>query len=856
MRLTVPSFHVLCLTAAAAQAAAAPHWAFQPLQPAEPPLVEGAGNAVDRFFLAHLAAEGKQSAPAADRPTLLRRAAFDLTGLPPSPKEMEAFLADASPEAFAKAVDRYLASPAYGEKWGRAWLDVVRYADTAGETADYPMPHAWRYRNWVIKALNDDLPADEFIRWQIAGDLLAANGPPEQAADKVIATGFLGIARRFGFNIEQDIHLTYEDTIDTMGKAFLGLSIGCARCHDHKHDPISARDYYGLYGILQSTRLPFTGCEKTQRPRDMVAVPTPEHSTAHAAWKAEADAATGRLAAAEQALAALVPEFAASTLTKIAEGTLMPGAAQSWSGESVSLAETESLQLTILPRGNFGADGTGLEWSLTKTGGATRTWSLASAFADPAKPGDGWSVLDVAQEPQVLAQFDAVFEKTDGLSAWRGPELWPSLLVNTKDAPVAYQTLTLQPKSVAVHPGPQGGVAILWHAPFTGSANIALKITEFDPGGDGVDWKLERRPSLRALLEKQRPLAAARLAAARERQEIAAREPQAELALAVAEAVPVNAKIQKKGEPKQLGDEVPRKLPDILGGALIPPNASGRRELADWLTRGAARDLTARVLVNRVWLGHFGEGIVSTPNDFGTKGAPPSQPALVDWLATRLIEDKWSLKAMHRHLMLTAAWQRASQGAGDHRTAFFPRRRLTAEELRDTLLVLSGNLDRTPGGPHPFPQEHTWGFTQHNPFKAVYDHNRRSVYLMVQRTQRHPFLALFDAGDPNASTPQRSQSTVPTQALYFLNDPFVHTQAKAMAARLVKAAPDDAARLDLACREMYGRRASEEDHAIMRDFLTATAANIPSLTEPERTIEAWTAWLRVLFGTNELLYVD
>lgn len=849
--------HLLTVLIATAPAAtAAPHWAFQPLQPAEPPLVEGAGNAVDRFFLAHLAAEGKQPAPAADRRTLLRRAAFDLTGLPPSPEEMDAFLADAASDAFAKAVDRYLASPAYGEKWGRAWLDVVRYADTAGETADYPMPHAWRYRNWVIKALNADLPADEFIRWQIAGDLLAADGPPEQAADKVIATGFLGIARRFGFNIEQDIHLTYEDTIDTMGKAFLGLSIGCARCHDHKHDPISARDYYGLYGILQSTRLPFTGCEKTQRPRDMVAVPTAEHSTAHAAWKAEADAAAGRLAAAEQALAALVPDFAASTLTKIAEGTLTPGAAQSWSGDSVSLSETESLQLTILPRGNFGADGTGLEWSLTETGGAKRMWSIASAFADPAKPGDGWAVLDVAQEPRVMAQFDTVFEKTEGLSAWRGPELWPSLLVNTKEVPVAYQTLTLPPKSIAVHPGPQGGVAIIWHATFTGSVNIALKITEFDPGGDGVDWKLERRPSLRALLDKQRPLAAARLAAARERQEIAAREPQAELALAVAEATPVNAKIQKKGEPKQLGDEVPRKLPDILGGALIPPNTSGRRELADWLTRGAARDLTARVLVNRVWLGHFGEGLVSTPNDFGTKGAPPSQPALLDWLATRLMEDKWSLKAMHRRLMLTEAWQRASQGAGDHRTAFFPRRRLTAEELRDTLLLLSGNLDRTPGGPHPFPPEHTWGFTQHNPFRAVYDHNRRSVYLMVQRTQRHPFLALFDAGDPNASTPQRSQSTVPTQALYFLNDPFVHTQAKAMAARLVNAVPDDAARLDLACREMYGRAASEEDRAIMRDFLTATAANIPSLTEPERTIEAWTAWLRVLFGTNELLYVD
>ena len=839
------------LLAPSVAGAAEGHWAFQPLRLVAPPAVDGADNAVDRFILARLAADGRQSAPPADRRTFIRRAAFDLTGLPPSPGEVDAFLADASPGAFAAVVDRLLASPAYGEKWGRAWLDVVRYADTAGETADYPMPHAWRYRNWVIKALNDDLPADEFIRWQIAGDLLTGEGPPDQGPDKVVATGFLGIARRFGFNIEQDIHLTYEDAIDTTGKAFLGLSFGCARCHDHKHDPVSARDYYGLYGILQSTRLPFTGCEKTQRPRDMVPVATPEHAAAHAAWKAQADAAAEKLKTTEQALAALAPEFAASTLTTIAEGTLAPGGSQSWTGEGLTIAAEESLQLTILPRGSFGADGTGLEWSITDAAGEKRVWSLASAFADPAKPLDGWAVIDTAQEPRVLTQFNAAFEKTEGLSAWRGADLWPSLLVNTKDTPVAYQTLTLAPKSMAVHPGPQGGVAVVWHAPGAITADIALRITEFDPGGDGVDWQLARRPSLRALLEKQRPLAAARLAAARERQELAAHEPQPELALAVAEAAPVNAKIHKKGEPKQLGEEVPRKLPDILGGAVVPPQASGRRELADWLVRGPARDLVARVLVNRLWLGHFGEGIVRTPNDFGTKGALPADPALLDWLAAQLIADKWSLKAMHRRLMLTAAWQRASHGAGDHRTDWFPRRRLTAEEIRDALLEVSGNLDRAPGGPHPFPPEHTWAFTQHAPFKAVYDHHQRSIYLMVQRTQRHPFLALFDGGDPNASTPVRAQSTVPTQTLYFLNHPFVHEQADVMAARLIAGAPDTAARLDLACRLLFARPAAAADLAAVADLLADDAAGAGDAAR-----EAWAGAVRVLFASNEFLFVD
>jgi hypothetical protein len=849
----------LCLAAASTHAAT--HWAFQPLSDPTPPPAKDAPTDTDRFFFAKAAADGLQLPPQASARALLRRASYDLTGLPPSPAETDAFLADPSPDGFAKVVDRLLASPAYGEKWGRLWLDVVRYADTAGETADYPMPHAWRYRNWVINAFNHDLPADEFIRWQIAGDLLAPSGPPDQAADKIIATGFLGIARRFGFNIDQDIHLTYEDAIDTTGKAFLGLSLGCARCHDHKHDPVSQRDYYGLYGILQSTRLPFTGCEKTQRPRDMVPILSPAHEQEHLKWQAESKAASDALKAADTALEALTPAFAASTVTPIASGTLTPGASASWPPDAatgtVSVSRGEMLQLSILPRGNFGADGTGIQWSLRETSGQLRQWSLASAFANPAQPDPAWFILDTAREPRLCLHFDPVFENTKGLAAWRGPDLWPSLLVNTLDTPNAYQTLAFPPQSIAVHPGPNGGIAIAFQSQSDGPLALTLTISEFDPGGDGIDWALVRRPSLATTLESQRPLINARLVAAKTAAATAAREPIPDLALAVAESTPVNARLHKKGEPKDPGDAVPRKLPDLFGGDLIPDAAgSGRLQLADWLTRGPARHLTARVLANRLWLGHFSEGLVSTPNDFGTKGAPPSNPALLDWLASRLIADHWSLKSMHRRLMLSATYQRASIGpdGGDHRTAFFPRRRLTAEELRDSLLVLAGNLDPSPAAAHPFPPENSWAFTQHGPFKAVYDHLQRSVYLMVQRTQRHPFLALFDAGDPNASTASRSQSTVPTQALYFLNDPFVHSQAKIMASRLVSAAPDDASRMNLATSLLYSRPASPAELALAVSFLDASRN--PSLKEPDQSIDAWSAWIRVLFGTNELLYVD
>jgi hypothetical protein len=259
-------------------------------------------------------------------------------------------------------------------------------------------------------------------------------------------------------------------------------------------------------------------------------------------------------------------------------------------------------------------------------------------------------------------------------------------------------------------------------------------------------------------------------------------------------------------------------------------------------------------MANRIWQGHFGTGIVATPNDFGTRGSPPSDPALLDFLAGRFMENGWSVKALHRLILLSASYSRNS--SADPGIAGFPRRRLTAEELRDTLLLVSGVLDRTPGAAHPFPPEAGWKYTQHEPFAATYDTNRRSVYLMVQRTRRHPFLALFDGADPNASTPVRSQSTVPTQALYFLNDPFVHTQAKAMAQHLATAASSDAERLDLATRLLYGRTATDDEKAVMQSFLAGTSAAVPSLTGPERSIEIWSAWLRVLFGTSELLYLD
>ncbi len=243
-------------------------WSFQPLGHVRPPDVHDISwprTPVDRFILARLEAEDLRPAAAADRRTLIRRVTFDLTGLPPSPAEVEAFVADRSPDAFAKVVDRLLASPSYGERWGRHWLDVVRYADTAGETADFPVREAYRYRNYVIASFNADKPYDQFLREQIAGDLYAQHAPPERYEELVTATGFIAISRRFGFDPENYQHLTIQDTIDTLGQATLGLSLGCARCHNHKFDPVTSADYYALYGIFDSTRYAFPGSEEKKR---------------------------------------------------------------------------------------------------------------------------------------------------------------------------------------------------------------------------------------------------------------------------------------------------------------------------------------------------------------------------------------------------------------------------------------------------------------------------------------------------------------------------------------------------------------------------------------------------------------
>jgi hypothetical protein len=654
-------------------------WSFRPVRSPQPPAVRDASwpvNEIDRFILERLEREGLAPLGDADRPALLRRASYDLTGLPPSPEEIAAFVSDPSPDAFATVVDRLLASPQYGERWGRHWLDVVRYSDTAGDNSDFPIPQMYKYRNWVISAFNRDLPYDRFVREQLAGDLMPA-GDGARGHEQVIATGYLANARRFGSRVsDYPQHLTIEDTIDNLGRTFLGLTINCARCHDHKFDPIGTEDYYALYGIFQSTRYPWPGIELEQSQRDLV--PLVSAAEAEAAVKAKRER----------------QEQLQAEVRRLEEER------KSAKGEAVAGAE--------------------------------------KAVKDAKKAAE-----DHSRTPLPFEQAYAVAEAAKIEDAW----------------------------------------------------------------------------------------------------------------------------VQTKGDPNKLGTQVHRRFPTILGGHPLPSEdrSSGRSRLAEWII-DPSNPLTARVMVNRIWLHHFGRGIVPTPNDFGRQGRPPSHPELLDWLASRFVESGWSIKALHRRIMLSRTYRLASRHdasaspspAGAELLGEYPRRRLDAEAIRDTLLALGGNLDASAGGPHPFPPQTEWRFTQHNPFKAVYDTDRRSVYLMTQRIQRHPYLAIFDGADPAASTPVRPASTTPLQALYLLNDPFVHEQSRRFAGRLLAERPDDASRLDRAYLLALGRAPDPEEAGMGLAFLKAVREELTSAGIPADQVgpQAWHSFARTLFRLNEFVYID
>lgn len=711
-------------------------WSFQPLSQSTPPSVrapEWVRNEIDQFILAALEAKSLRPAADADKRTLIRRATFDLTGLPPTPAEIDAFLKDNSATAFSRVVDRLLASPRYGERWGRHWLDLVRYADTAGDNSDFPIPSAYRYRNYVIKSFNEDKPYDQFIREQIAGDLLPSKDQTDRN-EKIIATGYLAMSRRFGSR-NKEFNLTIDDTIDNVGKTFLGLSVSCARCHDHKFDPIPARDYYAMYGIFNSSRYAFPGAEIYPHPADYVP---------------------------------LAPEAPARNFLR-------------WQKEISDLDDRK-------------------EYLVAERGAAGRNKAMKDKEAKEAAE-------------------KAIDNKTG----------------------VSDQT----PKDEAAPPG---------------AVPDAQRPADFDR--DAMNWGLAGKSKrLPDEVEAEILHVRARIADLNER------APRTPKAYAVSEGLAANARIHRRGDPKSLGEEVPRGFLTILGGQQLPTGTkgSGRDKLAEWIAE-RSNPLTARVMANRIWEYHFGKGIVATPNDFGSRGARATNPALLDYLASRFIAKGWSIKSIHRLIMNSHTYQTVSTAnarnamVDNDNSLFwrFERRRLSAEEIRDAMLSVSGKLDRTQGEGHPFPAERDWRYTQHAQFFAVYPSNRRSVYLMQQRLKKHPLMEVFDGPDTNSSTPYRSATTTPVQALYLMNDPFVHAQADEFAVRVALAFDSLPRRIDYAYRLAVGRPATVAEIRQAQLYLDKVRFDLTQAKVEEEMLnrKALASFLRVLLSSNEFLYLD
>ncbi len=886
-------------------------WAFQPVKPQVPPAVSGgewARNDIDAFILEGLTKKGIEPAPPADRRTLIRRVTFDLTGLPPTPKEVADFLDDVSPDAFAKVVERLLASPRYGERWGRHWLDVVRYADTAGETADFPVREAYRYRDYVIKAFNQDKPYDQFLREQIAGDLLAVNATADRYAEMVTATGYIALSRRFGFDPENYHHLTIQDSIDTLGQSILGLSIGCARCHNHKFDPITMGDYYALFGIFDSTQYAFPGSEEKKRPRDFVPLVPPADAKAKnetfntelARLTAEIKALDARKGEVESQLQPLIGQdgsFEGQGLNAppgkpwgFYDGARVTTGAQS----PFTNVFSEGSRGISLPN-NAGNNAFAQTLPLNRTAAShARVYAnFDFRVVENAAGGNGSYRFYLGHGPGVSAAVEVFFNEGQ-FFARSGDAVEPIRALKKGTWYNVQLTLDLKARTYSGTVGTPGDQASFANKAFTSRwdgnldctfvdgyghlggnkpasevDNLAIQDAPFAaPGGevakieDGARKRSAKVVGLRLKLDK---VVAERIEKDRTRRDLERAGPYP-VAYGVAEGVSHNARIQKRGEPSTPGDEVARRFLQILGGESLPPHAgSGRLALADWLTR-PTNPLTARVMVNRIWQHHFGKGLVTTENDFGQRGQKPTHPGLLDHLAHRFVAEGWSIKTLHRWILASATYQSSSIGdpsaealdPSDELLSRFPRRRLDAEEIRDSMLFVAGTLDGAFSGGHPFPDVESWGFTQHSPFNAVYETQRRSVYLMTQRIKRHPYLALFDGPDPNASTPRRVATIVPTQALFFMNDPFVHEQALALARRLVTLRDKNPARVALAFELTLGRSPSEEESAESLAFLQEVDEDIRAMGAPEaeRLSRAWAALARTLLVRNEFLFVD
>lgn len=759
---------------AEASAKGADHWAYQPLARPEAPLVGNPAwqvNPIDAFIKRKLDAAGLTPAEPAARQVLIRRLYYDLTGLPPAPEAVEAFLHDGRPDAYEQLVEELLASPRYGERWARHWLDVVGYAETHGFERDSDKPFMWRYRDYVIDAFNQDKPYDQFVREQIAGDELPDAGPEQKTATGLYRLGIWD-------DEPADKLLGRYDELDgmvqTISAAFLGTTLGCARCHDHKIDPFPTIDYYGMVAFLQ-------GVKSSQRQSELTPVMTPEAQVAYDAGVAQKNADVVRIGDAiyheeQKFLAALNEKDGGSADLR---SDLVDLTFRFYRDTWKSLPDFDALRPET--EGKLGHN-------FVTLAVASRKEAIGLVFSGKLRAteeGDHTFHIKARDGVRLTVGGNVIYESagTGAIDETVTARLWPGQHDFRVDYFNTYDTPLLD---------------IQWAGP-----SFARRPLSLDAPADQVPdaGKLIRERGAEVLSDVER----ARYAELEKQlKEAKDRDVPGQWATTVTSAGPdvPDTHVLLRGNPHVEGDVVLPRFPVVLHSpeVAIPAPAEGaaspgrRTVLAAWLS-SPDNPLAARVMANRIWQYHFGRGIVRTANDFGAMGEAPTHPELLDWLASEFIAQGWSIKAMHRRILLSNTYRMSSRNSDGARAAdpannlfsHFDLRRLEAEEIRDSMLAVNGSLNPKMGGPHVFPPmpeavlatsstpDRVWGQS------PVEDHTRRSIYTHVKRSLKDPLLADFDMADTESNCAVRFRTTQPTQALNLLNSEFVNTQAEVLA---------------------------------------------------------------------------
>ncbi len=842
-------------------------WAYRLVAKPDPPLVVDTAwnaNGIDAFVRAQLEREGLTPNPPAAPEALLRRLSYDLIGLPPTPEEVEAFAAASARDAeaaWAAAVEDLLGRPQYGEKWARHWLDLVRYAETNGFERDNPKPHIWRYRDYVVRAFNENLPYDRFVIEQLAGDEIA-----EPTFDSLVATGYHRLMQWDDepADREQHVYDVLADNVQVTSETFLATTLNCARCHDHKADPVSQRDYYAFMAF-------FRGVTHYRTEGTLVNWATPEEKAKFETERKD------RLAKLEAERAALLPRLRDAT-------------------EKAGLLST--------------GDGAGAVTLIEDARGDGTVWEYTTE-----KPSDDWREVGYSNKSWFKGRSGFGHGNPPGSvvkTEWKTPEIWmrasfgltalPGTLVmhlhHDEDVAVylngtliheakghltAYQTVVLP--EAARNALQTGRNVVAVHCRQTrGGQYIDLSLRTGIAGDDSIENFLASA-DLKKRAAAIRQHGGGDLVADWQRvHDEIARWRKAEAGVEINAVTepgpkPEAMRIHQRGSAHAQGDEIGAGVPAVLAGEGSDPKSveaapvvregrgsSGRRlALAKWIV-DPANPLAARVMVNRIWQHHFGRGIVPSTSDFGQLGERPTHPELLDWLATRFVESGWDMKAMHRLILLSRTYRMSSEPESgnlekdpQNRNFWrFDMRRLTAEELRDSMLAVSGNLNLQSGGAWihpPLPPEilatsskpdQVWPVS-----KDASEHTRRSLYIHVKRSLRHPLLADFDQADTDTGCAVRFATTVPTQALALLNSGFVNDQARVLAARMRGNGGDVRAQIATGLRVVLQRPAREDelDHLVAFHGALQTKSGL----SPEAALDRVAL---LALNLNEFLYLD